>query len=168
MPPLSTYPAIAIALWHRLPEPLGRSAMSQLQDPYRLLDIPLDSSPAHLKQAYKDLVFVWHPDRFSGNPRLQKKAEEKLKCINLAYQQIRANHRCQKASPQPYEPSPKQKTYTRGPEKTSRQKSHQRHKKRQARHSNKQETCVGITLQQVQFIVSHFHFRAIKQRDSHT
>lgn len=37
-----------------------------------------------LAQAYKDLVQVWHPDKYSYNPRLQRKAEEKLKEINNA------------------------------------------------------------------------------------
>jgi DnaJ-class molecular chaperone len=39
-----------------------------------------------LKQAYKDLVQVWHPDRFAHNPRLREKAEDKLKQINTAYE----------------------------------------------------------------------------------
>jgi nucleotide-binding universal stress UspA family protein len=39
-----------------------------------------------LEQAYRDLVQVWHPDRYSYNPRLQSKAEEKLKEINNAYE----------------------------------------------------------------------------------
>ncbi|MBW1888862.1 MAG: molecular chaperone DnaJ, partial [Deltaproteobacteria bacterium] len=37
------------------------------------------ASPYEVKQAYKDIVNVWHPDRFSNNPRLKQKAEEKLK-----------------------------------------------------------------------------------------
>ncbi len=40
--------------------------------------------------AYRDLAKVWHPDRFSGNPRLQKKAEEKIKEINAAYEYIKS------------------------------------------------------------------------------
>jgi curved DNA-binding protein CbpA len=36
------------------------------------------------------LANVWHPDRFVGNPRLQKKAEEKLKEINAAYEYIKS------------------------------------------------------------------------------
>ena len=38
-----------------------------------------------LDQAYKDLAQVWHPDKYSYNPRLQRKAEEKRKEINNAY-----------------------------------------------------------------------------------
>lgn len=43
-----------------------------------------------IKEAYRDLTKVWHPDRFSGDPRLQKKAEEKLKCINGAFERLRS------------------------------------------------------------------------------
>lgn len=40
------------------------------------------------KQAYKDLVQVWHPDRFTHSPRLQERAETKLKQLNLAYETL--------------------------------------------------------------------------------
>jgi curved DNA-binding protein CbpA len=53
-----------------------------------LLDLPPGFSAEDLKQAYKDLAQVWHPDRFSHNPRLQQKAEAKLKQINEAYDQL--------------------------------------------------------------------------------
>jgi nucleotide-binding universal stress UspA family protein len=38
-----------------------------------------------LDQSHKDLVQVWHPDKYANNPRLQKRADEKLKEINSAY-----------------------------------------------------------------------------------
>ncbi|MCA1613135.1 MAG: J domain-containing protein [Acidobacteria bacterium] len=41
-----------------------------------------------IKAAYRDLAKVWHPDRFTHEPRLQQKAQEKLKAINDAYQQL--------------------------------------------------------------------------------
>jgi len=47
------------------------------------------ASQEEVTQAYRDLANVWHPDRFVGNPRLQKKAEEKLKEINAAYEYIK-------------------------------------------------------------------------------
>lgn len=50
-----------------------------------ILGVQAGAGPDEIKQAYRDLVQVWHPDRFAGNPRLQKKAEETLKRINLAY-----------------------------------------------------------------------------------
>jgi curved DNA-binding protein CbpA len=39
------------------------------------------------------LVNVWHPDRFVDNQRLQKKAEDKLKEINGAYECVRSFYR---------------------------------------------------------------------------
>jgi uncharacterized membrane protein len=53
---------------------------------YDLLDLRPGYSQADLKQAYKDLAQVWHPDRFPQNPRLKEKAEDKLKQINQAYE----------------------------------------------------------------------------------
>ncbi len=55
---------------------------------YEILELKPGASPEEVKQAYKDLVSVWHPDRFSHNPRLQQKAQEKLKEINRAYEAI--------------------------------------------------------------------------------
>jgi hypothetical protein len=43
------------------------------------------ASAVEIKGAYRDLVKVWHPDRFGSDPRLRDKAEDKLKQINEAY-----------------------------------------------------------------------------------
>jgi len=56
---------------------------------YEIIGVEPGVSPEQLKQAYRDLVNIWHPDRFASNPRLQEKAEEQLKRINAAYQHIR-------------------------------------------------------------------------------
>ena len=50
-----------------------------------LFDLPDSFTEAQLKQAYHDLVQVWHPDKHSHNERLRQKAEEKMKEINQAY-----------------------------------------------------------------------------------
>src|SRR3989440_13024945 len=55
---------------------------------YRVLGLEPGVSLEELKQTHKDLVKVWHPDRFADDPRLQLKAQEKLKQINQAYEQI--------------------------------------------------------------------------------
>ncbi len=62
--------------------------MDDLERDYEVLGLKLGASPEEVKQAYRDLVKVWHPDRFPNNPRLQKKAQEKLKEINLAYERL--------------------------------------------------------------------------------
>jgi TonB family protein len=54
----------------------------------RVLEIEPGASPEEVRQAYLDQTKIWHPDRFSNDIRLQKKAEEKLKQINLAYQRL--------------------------------------------------------------------------------
>jgi DnaJ-class molecular chaperone len=36
-----------------------------------------------LDQAYKDLVQVWHPDKYSYNPRLQHKVPPQLTVVTL-------------------------------------------------------------------------------------
>ena len=56
---------------------------------FEILEIGADATEDEARQAYKDLVAVWHPDRFSHNPRLKKKAEEKLKEANLAFETVR-------------------------------------------------------------------------------
>ena len=40
---------------------------------------------SEVRNAYLDLVKVWHPDRFGTDPRLQAKAQAQLKAINAAY-----------------------------------------------------------------------------------
>jgi curved DNA-binding protein CbpA len=44
-----------------------------------------------LKEAYRDAISVWHPDRFSANPRLKRKAERKAAEINKAYEMVAAD-----------------------------------------------------------------------------
>ncbi len=57
---------------------------------FQILEIDRDASVEEVKQAYKDGVNVWHPDRFSENPRLRAKAERKLKEINAAYERVQS------------------------------------------------------------------------------
>lgn len=55
---------------------------------YKTLDISSGATESEIKKAYRDLVKVWHPDRFTDDIELQKKAEAKLKEINIAYEKI--------------------------------------------------------------------------------
>jgi hypothetical protein len=56
---------------------------------YAMLEMSPGASPAEVKQAYRDLVKVWHPDRFSHDADLHRKAQEKMKALNDAYQHLR-------------------------------------------------------------------------------
>ena len=48
---------------------------------------------SRLKEAYRDLVKVWHPDRFGSDARLRQKAEDKLKQIINAYMVLQSDQR---------------------------------------------------------------------------
>lgn len=54
----------------------------------KILEIDQTASIEGVTQAYKDIVNVWHPDRFNHNPRLKRKAEERIKEINIAYETL--------------------------------------------------------------------------------
>ena len=53
-----------------------------------ILDLDPGADASTIRQAYLDIVNVWHPDRFKGHPRLEAKAQEKLKRINAAYERL--------------------------------------------------------------------------------
>ena len=55
-----------------------------------ILELKNANSLIQVKQAYRDLVHVWHPDRFSSNSRIQERAEEKMREINIAYEKLNA------------------------------------------------------------------------------
>jgi curved DNA-binding protein CbpA len=49
------------------------------------------ATSVEIKEAYRDLVKVWHPDRFGSDARLREKAEDKLKEINKAYRVLQSD-----------------------------------------------------------------------------
>jgi len=60
--------------------------MTERERYYQILGLKSEATEEEIRQAYRDLVNVWHPDRFSNNPRLRNKANEKIKEINIAYE----------------------------------------------------------------------------------
>jgi hypothetical protein len=88
--------------------------MQELLEEYKILEVPVGDSLSHVKEAYRDLIQVWHPDRFSGHPRLQKKAEEKLKSINGAFARICDRYQSSH-SPSPQPPGTASPPSTPGP-----------------------------------------------------
>jgi hypothetical protein len=68
---------------------------------YEVLGVKPGVSDRELKAAHRDLAKVWHPDRFVHDPRLQEKAQEKLKEINEAYEQLISRHKRRVTPPPP-------------------------------------------------------------------
>jgi curved DNA-binding protein CbpA len=65
--------------------------MGELENAYRMLELEPGASMDEINQAYKDLVFIWHPDRLPNeNLRLQEKAQEKIKHLNKARDYLRS------------------------------------------------------------------------------
>ena len=56
---------------------------------YRTLGLAPGASLEEVKRAYRELVKVWHPDRFARAPHLQQQALEKIQLINHAYTRLR-------------------------------------------------------------------------------
>jgi hypothetical protein len=64
--------------------------MNEIEKYYETLDLQPGASPEEVKQAYRELAKVWHPDRFAHDPKLIKRADEKLKEINEAYTRLKS------------------------------------------------------------------------------
>ena len=58
-----------------------------MNDPYKILGVPEDASDEEIKKAYRELARKYHPDDYHDNP-LEDLAQEKMKEINAAYEQI--------------------------------------------------------------------------------
>jgi tetratricopeptide (TPR) repeat protein len=63
----------------------------ELRRALALFDLSVPFTAEELKEQYRDLVQVWHPDRHTHNERLRAKAEEQLKKINDAFAHISDN-----------------------------------------------------------------------------
>ena len=60
-------------------------------DALRTLNLQAGCSAEQARQAYLDLVKVWHPDRFRSDERLTARAERELQDINEAYAVLQAS-----------------------------------------------------------------------------
>lgn len=87
--------------------------ITDLSKAYELLGVKPGVSSRELKAAHRDLAKVWHPDRFVHDPRLQEKAQEKLKEINEAYELISSGKSPRSAEPV-YTPSVERRPPPRG------------------------------------------------------
>ncbi|WP_306534346.1 DnaJ family molecular chaperone [Geobacter sp.] len=66
--------------------------MSDMHHYFDLLQLKPDATPAEVKRAFRDQVSAWHPDRFSADPAMQRRAEERLRLVIEAHRSIVAYH----------------------------------------------------------------------------
>ena len=65
--------------------------MRELERYYRVLELEPGASLEEVNQAYRDLAFIWHPDRIpQERHRLQEKARKKLQELNEARDELRS------------------------------------------------------------------------------
>lgn len=61
-----------------------------MNDPYKVLGVSPDADEDEIKKAYRALARKYHPDRYAGKPELQASAEQKMKEVNAAYEEVQA------------------------------------------------------------------------------
>lgn len=59
-----------------------------LEEAYKILEVSTGAKLDDIKRAHKDLIAIWHPDKYMRNPRLKEKSLEKTKEVNEAYNTI--------------------------------------------------------------------------------
>ncbi len=57
------------------------------KDPYKILGVTPDATDDDIKKAYRDLARKYHPDRYVDS-ELKTEAENKMKEVNAAYEEI--------------------------------------------------------------------------------
>ena len=89
-------------------------------DALKTLGLERGASRKEMRDTYRDLVKVWHPDRFSNDGKLRSRAEEKLKEVNAAFQRLNSSADGQPARAASATKKPETKTDARKPYWTSK------------------------------------------------
>ena len=61
--------------------------MAEYKDPYKVLGVNPTDSDDKIKEAYRKLARKYHPDKYADGD-LKELAEEKMKEVNAAYEEI--------------------------------------------------------------------------------
>jgi hypothetical protein len=69
-----------------------------------LLEVPPGASPEEIQRSFRELIKIWHPDRFADQPELQRRATQKTSELTRAFQWLRRNEQIRH---HPETPSPR-------------------------------------------------------------
>ena len=124
----------------------------EIHNAYQTLELPIGANLPQAQKAWREMVQVWHPDRFPHNPDLQSKAQERTKQINNAYDILKRylkDGEIPRSRPRPSKQSKKQESQqqTRRPrsrpskqsKKQESQKQTRQTRSRSSKQSQKQE-----------------------------
>jgi hypothetical protein len=132
----------------------------RLEPYFQALELDPASTLEEARQAYHDLVLVWHPDRFTHNPRLQQKAEEKVKFLNQAYQQLKVFYA---------QTSPGARQNSKAPAATPHSTQAQKHPPSATAQQAWNCPTTGsfsISFGEAQYIVQQYIFKSVRSRQS--
>lgn len=136
--------------------------MQGFEAQYQLFELDQTASLADIKQAYKDLVMVWHPDRFAHNARLRQKAEAKLKQFNDAYEYLKQWYDAPRQTPgnrvpqdSPPPPRSKPPNYNPPPPKADPRRSSY------SPPSHVQTSGLYITFAHAEYVLKHYCFKPL-------
>ena len=59
-----------------------------MQRHYQILDISPRATKEEVRKAFHRQIKIWHPDRYSDNPKLREKAEKKTRELIYAYESV--------------------------------------------------------------------------------
>lgn len=68
-----------------VPSSLNEMSHPSLVECYRTLELDPGADLADVREAYRVLSRVWHPDRFAASPELQARANHRQQQLNVAY-----------------------------------------------------------------------------------
>lgn len=91
------------------------------------LGLPEEATWDEVTQAYKDLMRVWHPDRFQNDDRLRRKAETEAQRINHAMSELRKMGKEPPPKRQPTPASAPQPSPAARPARSRQTNQHQAH-----------------------------------------
>lgn len=77
-----------------------------VEEAFRILEVNQSASWEEVKQTYREMVKVWHPDRFHNDEKFKTRATRKIQDINAAYKVLEAHYHAPKSQPPPIPQDP--------------------------------------------------------------